>query len=228
MNLNWIAYTFRATSATALLAGAVALAQTPGVPVQPVQQPMPQYPTNPNSGMPGSPVSNPNAYPGNASKGPDYAANEFVSKAMEGNLAEVQLGQLAQQKSQSNDVKQFAQKMVSEHGQMNDKWFMPVAQQLGISVPKEPSKKDKKEMEKLQGLSGQDFDRQYIAMMVKNHQRDLKKFKGEANVAQNPNVRQVATEGAKVISQQLEIAEELAKNHNVQVKSDGKEVSSTK
>jgi putative membrane protein len=228
MNLKWIACTFRVASATAMLAGVVALAQSPGVPPQPLQQPMPQYPTNPNSGMPGSPVGNPDAYPGTAPKGPDYTANEFVSKAMESDLAEVQLGQLAQQKSQSNDVKQFAQKMVSEHGQMNDNWFKPVAQQLGISVPKEPSKKDKKEMEKLQGLSGQDFDRQYIAIMVKDHQRDLKKFKDEAKVAQNPNVRQVATEGAKVISQHLELAEELAKNHNVQVKSDGKEVSSTK
>ena len=139
---------------------------------------------------------------------------------------EVQLGQLAQQKSESNDVKQFAQRMVNDHGQMGEKWLKPVAQQMGINEPNGPSKKDKKMMEKLQGLSGQDFDREYITMMVKDHQKDLKEFKEEANVAQDPGVKQIADKGSQVIEQHLQLIEQIAKAHNIDV--GGKEMSSTK
>jgi len=220
---NPITYTFRVISAaTGLLAGAMVLAQAPGAPQQPS---MPQSPASPSAGSPRTPGT-PDANPGTAPTGQDYATNSFVSKAMEGDLAEVQLGQLAEQKSQSNDVKQFAQKMVSEHGQMNDKWFKPVAQQLGVSEPKGPSKKDKKEMAKLEQLSGPDFDREYINMMIKDHQQDLKEFKSEAQVAQNPSVKQVAEQGSNVISQHLQLIQQIAKNHNVPL--DWKEMSSTK
>jgi putative membrane protein len=228
MNLKQIAYSFRVGSATALLAGAVAFAQSPGAPQQPTM-PQPQSPASPGmGGATGTPGSNPGAYPGTAPTSQDFAANAFVQNAMQGDIAEVQLGQLAEQKSQSNDVKQFAQKMVNDHGQMNEKWFKPVAQQLGISAPKKPSKKDKKEMAKLEQLSGPAFDQQYITMMVKDHQKDLKDFKDEAQVAQNPNLKQVATQGANLIEQHLQLAEQIAKNHNVPVEVNGKDVSSTK
>ena len=139
----------------------------------------------------------------------------------------MQFGQLAQQKSQSNDVKQFAQKMVADHGQMADKWFKPVAQQLGVSEPKGPSKKDKKEIAKLQGLSGDDFDREYITMMVKDHRQDLKDFKDEAQAAQDPSVKQVAEQGSNIISQHLQLIEQIAKNHNIPVEGNSKEMSSS-
>jgi putative membrane protein len=212
------------SAGTALLGGAVAMAQAPGSPQQPSmpsQQPSQTNPTNAAN------PNNPGAIPGStANSAQDYSERAFISKAMEGGIAEVQLGQLAEQKSQSNDVKQFAQKMVSDHGQMGEKWLKPVAQQMGISEPKGLSKKDKKEMEKLQGLSGQDFDREYIAIMVKDHQKDLKEFKDEANTAQDPNVKQIADKGSQVIEQHLQIIEQIAKNHNVDV--GGKEMSSTK
>jgi putative membrane protein len=218
MDLKRIAYTLCFSAGTTILAGVVAFAQAPGSPQQPTM-PSQQTPL-PNSANPG-----PGAYPGTAPTSQDFAEKAFVSKALEGGQAEVQLGQLAQQKSQSNDVKQFAQKMVNDHSQMGDKWLMPVAKQLGVPEPKGPSKKDKKEIARLQGLSGDDFDREYITMMVKDHQQDLKDFNSEANAAQDPNVKQVAQQGAKVISQHLQLIEQIAKAHNIDV--GGKEMSST-
>lgn len=228
MNLKRITYCVSFAPATVLLGAAVALAQAPGAPQQPGGAGS-QMPSNPGTGSPGMPNNNPGMNnPGNAPTGQDYAAHAFVSKAMEGDLAEVQLGQLAQQKSQSNDVKQFAQKMVSEHQQMNDKWFEPEAKQMGVSEPKGPSKKDKKEMAKLESLSGPDFDREYLTMMVKDHQKDLKEFKEEANSAQDPALKQIAQKGADVIAQHLQLAEQVAKAHNVNVDENGKEMSSNK
>lgn len=191
------------------------VAQTPGggAPQQPQQPSMPSQQT---TGMTPSAT--------NGAPGQNYADQAFLTKAMEGGDAEVQLGQLAQQKSQSNDVKQFAQKMVSEHQQMEDKWFKPVAKKLNASEPKGPSKKDKKLIEKLQGMSGPEFDTAYIQAMVKDHKDDLKEFQSEAQTAQDPSVKQIAQQGSTVISQHLQLIEQIAQAHNVPV--EGKEVSS--
>jgi len=138
----------------------------------------------------------------------------FVKKAAEGGLAEVRLGELAQQKSNSQDVKEFAQKMVNDHTQLNNQ-MQPIAQQMGVSSPQGLSKKDKKEIAKLENLSGQQFDEAYIKYMVKDHKKDLSEFKDEASRTQNPQLKNAAQQGAQVIDQHLQLAERLAKDHNV-------------
>lgn len=211
MQLKRIAFALCFSAGTTLLASMAASAQAPGAPQQP-SMPQAQSPSPSARGDAG-----PGAYPGTAPTGQDLGEKAFVAKALEGGAAEVQLGQLAQEKSQSNDVKQFGQKMVNDHGQMADKWLKPVAQKLGLSEPKGPSKKDKKAIAKLQGLSGDDFDREYITMMVKDHQQDLKEFKDEAQSAQDPSVKQIAEQGSGIISQHLQLIEQIAKSHNIAV-----------
>lgn len=200
-------------SVAALLAALPALAQSPGggMPGQP------QQPTSPSSPSGNPSTMGPGAYPGTAPTAQQEGDKDFVSKAWEGGKAEVELGQLAQQKSQSQDVKQFAQKMVTDHSAMEEKWFSPMAKQLGVSEPKGLSKKDKKLSEKLSGLSGTDFDNEYIKTMVKDHEDDLKQFQNEAQMTQDPNVKQVAQRGADIIQQHLQMIEQIAKNHNVPV-----------
>jgi putative membrane protein len=194
-------------SAFALLVSAMAVAQyQPGGGGQ--QQPnMPsQQPTTPSTGTmnPDSSLASQQA----------IADQTFVRKALEGGAAEVQLGQLAQQKSQSEDVKQFGQKMVEDHTQLAEQ-MKPIAQQLGVKEPKGPSKKDKQLIAKLEGLSGPQFDEAYIQAMVKDHKEDLKEFKDEAQSAQNQNVKRAAQEGAGVISQHLQMIQQIAQSHNV-------------
>jgi putative membrane protein len=219
MNLKRIAYTLCLSAGTLSMAGVVAVAQMPGSP----QQQQPTTPSQQPNTNPANPGMGPGAYPGTAPTAQDFGEKAFVTKALEGGDAEVQLGQLAQQKSQSTDVKQFAQKMVNDHSHMADKWFKPVATQLGVSEPKGPSKKDKKEIEKLQGLSGDAFDRAYIEMMVKDHKQDLKDFKDESQSAQNPTLKQIAERGSNIIAQHLQLIEQIAKNHNVAVDEKGSE-----
>jgi putative membrane protein len=206
-------------SATLLLTSA-ALAQSPGgAPQQPMPSQQPQ--ASPGTGTAGTD-------PGTAPTAQNFGDQSFVAKALSGGDAEVQLGQLAEQKSQSDDVKQFAQKMVSDHTQMGEKWFKPVAKQLGVPEPKGPEKKDKKLIAKLETLSGPQFDTEYIQAMVKDHKEDLKNFTAEAQAAQDPNVKQVAQQGANIIQQHLQLIEQVAKNHNVDVNGKSKEVSSMK
>jgi len=146
----------------------------------------------------------------------------FVKDALQGGMTEVQLGQLAQQKGSSDDVKQYGAMMVADHTKLGDE-MKPIAQQLGVKPPDGPSKKDKQLMDKLQGMSGTDFDNAYIAAMVKDHKKDSNDFKSELQQTQNPQLKQLANQGSQVIDQHLAKIEQIAQSHNLN--GDGKPAS---
>jgi putative membrane protein len=207
MTFNVLPKNISIFAATALLAAATAFAQ-----VQPgAGAPPGGAQTSPNAPQPGlSPSTNNPGADDQAMK--DKA---FVRDSLEGGMAEVQLGQLAAQKASSDDVKQFGQKMVDDHAKI-DNAMTQVAQQVGIKPPEKISKKDRELVAKLQGLSGPQFDDAYIKAMVKDHKKDQSSFQMEAQDAQNPAVRQVAEQGAPLITSHLQTIEQIAQAHNVQ------------
>jgi putative membrane protein len=138
----------------------------------------------------------------------------FVRKALQGGMTEVQLGQLALQKSSNDDVKQFAQKMVDDHTKLGDQ-MKQVAQQMNVKAPDSPSSKDKSTMAKLQTLNGDDFDKAYIKDMVKDHQQDAKDFKQEAQSTTNPALKSVVVQGQQVIDEHLQMIQQIAQKNNV-------------
>lgn len=149
---------------------------------------------------------------------PSFADQAFVQKVLEDDVAQEQMGQLAQQKSSSDDVKEFGQKMAQIHEQLSDQ-LKPAAQKLGVNEPKEPSKKDKQEIAKMQTLTGADFDAEFIRAMTKTQQSDLKDFKDEAQGGQDPNLQQVAKMDEPVLNQHLQLLQQLAQTHNVTLES---------
>jgi putative membrane protein len=200
-----------ATAGPALLSGAIALAPTGSMGQQNPGQPQPTFP---NGSQPGTrPIEQPDSTQANSL---DHSMMDkaFVRKALEGGLAEVQLGQLALQKSQNSDVKQFAQKMVDDHTQLGDQMKI-VAAKVDVKPPTSPSKKDKALITKLEALNGPDFDKMYLKTMVKDHQQDEKEFKEEAQMATIPDVKEAATVGEHVINQHLHMIEQIAQNNGV-------------
>jgi putative membrane protein len=135
----------------------------------------------------------------------------FVKKALEGNMAEVQMGQLALQKSSDDQVKQFAQRMVDDHGKMQDQ-LKPVAQQMGVKVPDGPSKGQMKNMDKMKSLSGDAFDKAYIKDMVKDHKSDDSDFKLEAQSTQNPQLKQMVMQSDQIIESHLQQIQQIAQS----------------
>jgi putative membrane protein len=135
----------------------------------------------------------------------------FVKKALEGNMAEVQMGQLALQKSNDDQVKQFAQRMVDDHGKMLEQ-MKPAAQQMGVKVPDGPSKGQMKNMDKMKALSGDAFDKAYIKDMVKDHKNDDSEFKQEAQSTQNPQLKQMVMQSDQIIESHLQQIEQLAQS----------------
>ena len=166
---------------------------------------------------------NPGAEPEHGSANEWYAERQdsprrwtemFVSKAMQGSLAEVQLGQLTLQKSNNPQVKEFAQRMIDDHTKLNEQ-MKPVAQQVGVKPPDQISKGDRKTIAKLQALSGSAYDQAYIKDMVKDHKQDLNEFQMEASSGQDQTVKDAANQGSKVIAQHLQMAQQMAKDQNV-------------
>ncbi len=123
--------------------------------------------------------------------GPQMRDRAFVRQAVAGGVAEIQMGQLALQKSSNDDVKKFAQMMIDDHTMMNNQ-MRPVADEMGIMLTKELTKADQVEYGKLKALSGSDFDKEYIIQMVKTHREDQHAYRVELTVATDPLKEQVA------------------------------------
>jgi putative membrane protein len=134
---------------------------------------------------------------------------KFIEGAAKDGLAEVELARIAQTKASSDEVKNFAVRLEQDHSKANDE-LKQIAQQKGINVPYAADHKQMREMKKLEKTSGADFDRRYMAEMVRDHEKDLKKFNDEAKNAKDSEVKAFAEKTAQVIEQHLEMARKIA------------------
>jgi putative membrane protein len=140
----------------------------------------------------------------------------FVRKAVEGGMAQVQFGQLAAEKGGSDDVKALGKQMVEDHTALNNS-LESLADSMGVMLPKHIDKEDQAELEKLNGLSGDAFDTEYLTMMVKDHHHDLRGFRVEAVGTQDEALREAVMKGARTIHEHLVKVDELAKSKGIEV-----------
>jgi len=110
---------------------------------------------------------------------PDKDSQKFIKAAIEGNLAEIDVGKLAQEKGQSPAVKQFADMLVKDHSEANVK-AQEVAGQLKVEPPTGSSIMQKATYTKLKLLSGATFDSSFANTMVSDHESDIKEYQKEA------------------------------------------------
>ena len=140
----------------------------------------------------------------------------FVTKAAQGNMAEVALGKLATEKSQNDDVKKFGQMMVDDHSKAEQD-LEGVASKNNWNVPKDVSTQQKAERQRLEKLSGSAFDRAYMQMMVKDHTQDVAEFKQEAaNTSANADLKDFATRTYPTLDNHLTRAKAI---HDAMIKS---------
>ena len=105
----------------------------------------------------------------------DRASQKFLKEAIEGNFAEVQMGQLAQKQSSSDGVRSFGQMLEKDHSDANKK-AGDVAKSLGMTPPTEPRKKQKADYDKMSKTSGAQFDKAFATHMVADHKKDIKEY----------------------------------------------------
>jgi putative membrane protein len=185
----------------------------------------PQSPQNINqpSGLPGS--SSPNGAQGippasmrdslgnPGQTGQHMLDKQFVRTAAQNGIADVKIGMLAVQKG-GPEVKDLGQKMIEDHTRIN-KDMGEMAELIGTMLPKKMSKEDEAEYEKLNGLSGKDFDTEYLTYIAKSHFQDLHVFHQEAAVASEPELAQEVVRAMHTMHEHLGLIAKTAEAEGI-------------
>jgi putative membrane protein len=138
----------------------------------------------------------------------DKTSQKFISSAIQGDIAEVDVGKLAQEKGQSEGVKQFGAMLVKDHGEHRAK-AEQVANELGVKPPTGSSVGQKAIYAKLKMLSGASFDKSFAKSMVKDHQHDIKEYQKQASKTDAAGT--LAKETLPILQKHLQTAQSLEK-----------------
>jgi putative membrane protein len=135
-------------------------------------------------------------------------AQEFAAKAAKDGLAEEALGNLALRRSENVQVKQFATRMIRDHGQAGLQ-LKRIAEQENLPLPSEPGEKLDKPLRQLSNLEGPPFDEIYTGLMVEDHRESVALFEDYQINGQNEALRDFAKQTLPILKQHLEQATTL-------------------
>jgi len=132
-----------------------------------------------------------------------------LQELAQANLAEVEAGKLASQKAQDPEVKKFAQHMVEDHGKQLAE-LKRMAQSKEVTLPATLKARHQSMMKKLEDLSGDEFDRAYMAQMVKDHGEALTLVQKTAKQSKDDELKAAAQKAAPEIRAHLDTAQKLS------------------
>lgn len=131
----------------------------------------------------------------------------FAEHAMAGGSMEVQLGKMATERAQSQAVKDFGQRMATDHGKANQQ-LSQIASSAGVAPPKELPRDQRKTVDKLSKLKGAEFDRAYMSAMVDDHKKDINEFRKQADKGENAELKSFAQQTLPTLQEHLTLAQD--------------------
>lgn len=139
--------------------------------------------------------------------------DSFAAKAAQADMAEVKLGQLAEQKGTIPAVQDFGKRMVQDHSK-NEMELKNVASRENLALPTQIDKADQATYDRLAKLNGEAFDRAYARDMVKDHTKDVAEFQKEAKDAHNETIKNYAAQTVPVLQTHLDLARKMEQSVN--------------
>jgi len=133
----------------------------------------------------------------------DSSSVKFANKAGMGGMAEIQLSKLAQQKSTNKKIKDFADMMVTDHTKAADT-LSAIAKAKNITLPASLDADHQKKYDDLSKMSGADFDKGYVKIMVSDHQDAVNLFQDEAKNGTDPQLKAFAGKVEPIIQMHLD------------------------
>jgi putative membrane protein len=149
-----------------------------------------------------------------AASNPD---SSFYKNAAEAGIAEVDAGNLAEQKANNQEVKDFGAHMVKDHTAAADK-LKSLAASKNISLPTSASMGEMAEKAKLDVLSGDTFDKSYIKGQISDHRTVIRLFRKEIRSGQDPEAKEFAQATLPTLEIHLHAAEKVARDIGVETK----------
>ncbi|MEX2595062.1 MAG: DUF4142 domain-containing protein [Anditalea sp.] len=134
--------------------------------------------------------------------------SDFAVKAANAGMAEVSAGEIAQEKAQDQRVKDFAAMMVQDHTKANEE-LKSIAANKNITLPAAAGEDHQEQIADLNSYSGADFDKEYMGMMVDDHQKVIDLFEGAAEDIEDAELRAFAEKNLPVLRKHLEQAQAL-------------------
>ena len=136
---------------------------------------------------------------------------QFIRDAAQGDMLEMRLGEIAQQKAASPEVKEFAQRMQQDHSAHLEK-VRGLAASSNIKLSNDLDPKHRSEVDRFAKMTGKDFDRQYIDHMVQDHQKDIKEYEKAQQQVTNPEEKAPASETLPILKDHLNMAQNTQKS----------------
>jgi len=136
---------------------------------------------------------------------------EFVMRAAQGGMTEVELGKVASEKASSSQVKDFGARMVKDHTQANDE-LKGIAQKKGITLSSTLDARHQGQVDKLSKLSGSAFDKAYVTNQVRAHEATVKLFQQEAQSGQDADLKAFASRTLPTLQQHCSSIQNIENN----------------
>jgi putative membrane protein len=132
----------------------------------------------------------------------------FMIEAATGGMAEVEMGRLAATKGRSAAVKRFGRRMVTDHSKANAE-LKRLAKRKGVALPTDLTPEQKGDRDKLSNLSGAEFDREYMSMMVADHDKDVNAFEAKAGNAADPDLKRFVVKTLPTLKMHQRMARQI-------------------
>jgi putative membrane protein len=149
----------------------------------------------------------------NSALGITPATPDFVREAAMSDMFEIQSSQLAEQKADDQPTKTFAQKMVADHTKTTSdiKSMVSGGKIKGVDLPTDMSSAQKSMLDKLKGLNGKDFTKQYHSDQVSAHKDAVSLFERYGKGGDNPDLKAWASKTLPDLQGHLKMAQDLDK-----------------
>ena len=148
--------------------------------------------------------------PGTATMSVDKETSDFMVKAADGGMEEVEMGKMANQKATNQRVKNFGQMMVDDHSKAGDE-LKSLAGQKNVTLPATVSNDHQKDMDDMNKKT-KDFDKSYMKMMVDDHQKDISEFEKASKNTKDADVKAWVDKTLPVLRKHLDSAKAINKS----------------
>ena len=136
---------------------------------------------------------------------------EFLYHALQGDNSEIMLGNLALDRARDPSVRDFGRTLVSDHAKARRE-VLDVGRRFGIRPTREIAPEAREERDRLVGLRGRDFDREFVRYMIDDHRKDIDDFRDEAR-EHHGEVSDLAGRQLPTLREHLRIAMSLDHDH---------------
>ena len=136
----------------------------------------------------------------------DRHDQEFLQKAAEINLTEIQLGKVAEKMSSEPSIKKIAEMLVKDHSEANRN-LERLAASKGVTLPTEPSLMDRHALSSMEKAQGDKFNKEFLSFNQKGHEKAISLFEKEAARTQDPDIKAWAQKMIPALKEHLAMSQ---------------------